>query len=69
MVKRTKTNKKDNNAIAKTKVKDIIKNKEEIEENNKKAKKRENIAFQIIAIFCIIIFALAIAPKALQNDK
>ena len=68
MVKRTKTNKKDNNAIAKTKVKDIIKNKEEIEENNKKAKKRENIAFQIIAIFCIIIFALAIAPKTLQND-
>ena len=68
MVKKTKTNKKETNAIAKTKVKDIIKNKEEVEEKNKKAKKRENIAFQIVAIFCILIFSLAIAPKSLQND-
>ena len=69
MVKKTKTtNKKENTAISKTKVKDIIKSKEESEEKQRKAKTRENIAFQIIAIFGIILFSLAIAPKTLQND-
>lgn len=69
MVKRTtKTNEKEIKAISKTKVKDMIKNKEETEEKQKKAKAKENIAFQIIAIVCIILFAIAIAPKTLQND-
>lgn len=35
---------------------------------NENGKKRENIAFQIVAIFCIVIFALAITPRTFQND-
>lgn len=66
--KKDKKEKKENTAMSKTKVKDILKKKEETEENQRKAKARENIAFQIMAIACIIIFAVAIAPKSLQND-
>lgn len=44
-----------------------------IEKKNKKirAKKSEksvNIIFDILAIICIIIMAIAVSPKALQND-
>ena len=68
MIKKTKSNKEEKTALKKTRVKDILKDKEDIEEKQKKAKRRENIAFQIIAIFCIALFAAAIAPKTLQND-
>ena len=48
--------------------------KEKLEESAKIKKKQEvdkkalNIAFTILAIFCIAIFSFAIVEKAFQND-
>ncbi len=36
--------------------------------NNPLNIKRTNIAFNILAIFCIVIFCMAITPKTFQND-
>lgn len=42
-----------------------VKNKKEIVQKNKKIMQ---IAFSILAIFCIAIFSMALTPKSFQND-
>ena len=37
-------------------------------EKQPRAEKIDNIIFDVIAIICIIVIAIAITPKALQND-
>ena len=54
---------KDKN-IAKNKTKEKTKE----EKTKAKDKKTLNIAFNILAVFCIIIFCIAIVPKSFQND-
>ena len=42
----------------------IEKNKKEVSKSEKSLK----IAFNILAIFCLVIFCISIVPKGLQND-
>lgn len=42
--------------------------KTKTKENVNKSKKTLNIAFNILAVFCIIIFCMSIVPKSFQND-
>ncbi len=48
----------------------VLDNNEIIEDNNKilKLSKKSNLIFHIIAILCISMYCIAIAPKVLQND-
>ena len=43
-------------------------NQENLEKENNKSKTLQSIIFHIVAVICISIFCLAIAPKTLQND-
>ena len=47
---------------------EIIEKKKVEKIKNKKSEKATNIIFDCLAIICIIIIAIAVSPKTLQND-
>ena len=61
------TTQKNNNNSIKTVLADKKTNKKK-KQMTDKDKKLLNIAFNILAVFCIAIFCIALTPKLLQND-
>ena len=47
---------------------DLIEKKKAKKEKIKKSEKQQNVIFDALAIICIIIMAIAVSPKTLQND-